>query len=203
MELWQIVDAVYGIYDNRMQLPASRVFRYISRVQQMAFNRDCRAFERTGSIQRTGSGGTSSTHPFPEDCRTIREVAENDVYVELFERRIISKVPRQSLSVVYYYRPPELTHQNTSDILDSTFRSGTEAQKAALFQPADNSRLVIPVEWRWPLLVQPASALSDNINYGDKTPQVALEPYFEEWWKAMDARRNDRKPVMSLGAFAW
>jgi hypothetical protein len=44
-------------------------------------------------------------------------------------------------------------------------------------------------------------AFCDTENYGDKTPQAVAEQFLREFWEAMDRRPNDRKVVVSMGAW--
>jgi len=50
MKLWQIVEQIYGSYGQRFQIPATRILRNVSAAQRIAFNRDCRAFEKLATL---------------------------------------------------------------------------------------------------------------------------------------------------------
>jgi hypothetical protein len=61
---------------------------------------------------------------------------------------------------IYYRRAPTIT--------------GTDS--------ANEANLLIPEEFHFTSLVQGVGALSDNLTYGDKTPEEVLEPYLQPFW---------------------
>jgi len=126
---------------------------------------------------------------FPSDCRAIKEVFADDIEVDAFARRITTSVSRDALQVSYYRQPETLTYESEDKYGFLTFSQSDEA------------KIIIPAEWRWQILVQPATALLDSTLYGDKSPQAYIESYFKEFWEAMNARRNDRKTLTSVGAW--
>jgi hypothetical protein len=69
------------------------------------------------------------------------------------------------------------------------------------FSPEDEAKVIVPDEWRCSVLAQPATALLEAGLYGDKMPQQMIENYMREFWEAMNARPNDRQPVLSAGAW--
>jgi len=106
MKLWQIVDQIHGAYGQRLQLPASRILRNVSEAQRIAFNRDCRAFEKIAElppllpalaaengfllVTETRNGELPAVllaealvsrekvcYTFPKDCRIIKRIFGN------------------------------------------------------------------------------------------------------------------------------
>jgi hypothetical protein len=199
MKLWQIVDAVHGAFGQRFQIPASRVLRLVSQAQRMAFGRDCRAFEKKAAIS-PADGGT--TYPFPPDCRAVKEIlSDGDFWVDDFVRDIAARSAAPPYLEIAYYRQPEDLTCEGAEYMDENFRNGTDAHKEALFSSADEAKVLVPLEWRWQVLSQLAMAFCDTENYGDKTPQAVAEQFLREFWEAMDRRPNDRKVVLSVGAW--
>jgi len=228
MKLWQIVDQIHGAYGQRFQIPASRILRNVSLAQKMAFCKDCRAFEKRqfmeavrlhyfitmedGSRILTEAAEILATeqvhrdiaqvYDFPSDCRRVKEVLnERDIWIDEFTREIVVyNINNESLDIVYYRQPEELTCEREDD-MNGIFRQGTRAEKEGLFTEEDEEKVILPEEWRWPIMVQLGTALCDTENYGDKTPQSVAEQYLREFWESMDTRRNDRKVTMSAGAW--
>ncbi len=107
MKLWQIVEQIHGGFGQRYQIPASRILLNVSTAQKMAFNRDCRAFEKIANlppllpalaaedgfilvpettnldspkIAITAEALTSRekvSYTFPKDCRIIKKIFGN------------------------------------------------------------------------------------------------------------------------------
>jgi len=126
---------------------------------------------------------------FPKNCRAIKEVFARAIEVDNFARRITSDVPRDTLNISYYIQPENLTYYSEDE-------NGT-----LTFAKEDEAKVIVPDEWRWTALVQPAIAMLDTTQYGDKSQQAYLETYFREFWAAMDSRRNDRETLSSVGAW--
>jgi len=201
MKLWQIVNQIYGGFGQRFQIPASRILRNVSIAQRIAFNKDCRAFEKRATLHPMV--GEETTYRFPADCRRIKETLNaSDVWIDDFAREITVLSPvSSSLDISYYRQPEELTCQGEAQ-MDGIFTDGgTSGEKAGLFTNADEAKVIVPEGWRWQVLVQLATALCDTENYGDKTPQSIAEQYLVEFWEYMDKRANDRKVVLSAGAW--
>jgi len=231
MKLWQIVDQIHGSFGQRFQIPASRVLENVSTAQKMAFNMDCRAFEKIASLPpllpalaaengfelATAENGAIMTaesllsrervsYRFPEDCRIIKRVFGN---------------PRSwNMSNVHvddFLR--EITVRNPADDaigvvyyrqppdLTCEGKARMDAvfreggEREGLFADGDEHKVILPPEWHWQVLVQLGTALCDTENYGDKTPQSVAGQYLNEFWAAMDKRPNDRKVVTSVGAW--
>jgi len=262
MKLWQIVDQIHGAFGQRFQIPASRILRNVSLAQKIAFNKDCRAFEKRTAIkpkslsssaeilttedwlmlttedgfalaietvsssaeilttedwlmlttedgfalaietQTYTSEQNANVYLFPYDCRIIIKVLNaSDVWIDDFLREItiFSPVPSDSLEIAYYRQPQDLTCQGED--IDGVFKSGINEYKESLFTEEDEAKVIVPDEWRWQVLVQLGIALCDTENYGDKTPQSVAEQYLNEFWAAMSKRPNDRKVIMSVGAW--
>jgi hypothetical protein len=181
MTLRSIVDELYGSFGSRYQAERPLFLRYVDIAQKAAFNRGCRAFVRTAELNEGGD--------FPEDAREIISVSYPSYEIDTFRRKVIFGVtPVYPVQVRYYIKPETLT--------------GTEAGGGAMeFSEEDEAKVIVPDEWRWQILAEPAIALMDSGLYGDKAPQQVLEGYFREWWQAMDARPPDRKPMDSAGAW--
>jgi len=200
MKLWQIVNQIYGAYGQRFQIPATRILRLVSMTQRIAFNRDCRAFEKRARLAPIV--GEETAYRFPADCRRIKAVLNvSDIWIDDFTREITVLSPVSSnLEVAYYRQPEELTCKGDAG-MDGIFKDGTSTEKAGLFTETDEAKVIVPDEWRWQVLVQLAAALCDTENYGDKTPQSIAEQYLAEFWEDMDKRPNDRKVITSVGAW--
>jgi hypothetical protein len=200
MKLWQIIDQIHGGFGQRFQMSASRILGNVSAAQKMAFNRDCRLFEKRAVIDSDSANSTK--YLFPDDCRQLKEIlTHGPFWVDAFGRTIqyTSHSPPDSIEITYYRRPRELTCFN-EESMDYTFRQGTSEGKAALFTDDDEAKLIMPIEWRWQVLGQLATAMCDAENYAEgKTPQIIAEQYLKEFWEAMDKRPNDRRTTNSVG----
>jgi hypothetical protein len=164
----------------------------------MAFNHDCQGFEKTAKLPQTD---LIFLYPFPDDCRRVKCVDTSVLYkVHDLQRKIFFQHDPGEPELSYYIQPPDLTY-NLNYNLDTVFTNGDANAKALCFEGHED-KVLVPDEWRWQVLAQPAIALCDTENYGDKTPQVALASYFREWWDAMDAWPQDREESgMCVGAW--
>jgi len=179
-----MVAEIDGSYGNRYQAAQKDILRFLDIAQKAAFCHDCRAFERTAPL----ISFENNWYEFPKDARQIISANFPEYEIDLFGRRIYFSRQIPNPEARYYLRPQTLT--------------GTELESGEMeFTEDDESKVIIPDEWRWQTLGQPAIAMLESGLYGDKTPQSYLESYFREFWEAMNARPNNRQPVVSLGAW--
>jgi hypothetical protein len=181
VKLLDMVNELYGSYGNQYEVEQPQILRYIDIAQKAAFNHDCKAFERMAILDNQVESDTPGMgyYDFPEDAREIISVhGFQSYYIDIMKRRINAPfMPTINGKALYYLRPETLKLFN------------------------DDDKVIVPDEWRWQVLVMPAAALCDTANYDEKTPQSAIENFFKEWWEAMNARPNDRQPVISAGAW--
>jgi|GEM_PF-6088075 len=266
MTLQEMVYAIDGTAGNRYQSSQMEILQKLDIAQKIAFNHDCRAFEKTAALPPTieeklniigtipetkaeveaaftnynpGIGGNNpilynwaiafagdassinvetalqtsdgflyravvvsqygrnwlrivpnpNLFKFPADCRIIKEVFARGIVIDPFTRTITSNVPRDALTISYYRQPETLTS------------SGVGTGGFLAFSDTDEAKVIIPNEWQWQVLIQPAIALLDSQLYGEKSPQAVVEGYLKEFWTAMNARRNDGRTLVSIGAF--
>jgi len=186
MTLHEMVEELEGSYGNRFQIGQADILRYLDIAQKAAFNRDCRAFVRAAPLMPAPDA--PFFYDFPADARQIISTDLPEYQIDMFSRKIHSRHSKPSPTVRYYLRPETLT--------------GTDIGTGELaFSAGDEAKVIVPDEWRWQVLAQPAMALCGTANYGDKSSEAMLAGFFTEWWRAMSDRPNDRQPIASAGAW--
>jgi len=195
LTLRYMVEELEGSYGNRFQASQKHILAALDQAQKTAFNHDCRAFERTAELEPDNE---NHHFIFPEDAREIISIENDprkyDYRIDTLRRRIIfshgTVFPWEHPPIARYYLRPE------------TLTFTEEGQNGTLiFTPEDEAKVIVPDEWRWAVLAQPAIAMLDTNLYGDKSPQAYLESYYKEFWEAMNARPSNRRPTESIGAW--
>jgi len=199
LTLQHIVEELEGSYGNRFQASQRHILSALDQAQKTAFNHDCRAFERTAELEPNHEG----YFMFPEDAREIISIensGRNRSYrIDTLRRRVLfsngTVFPSSFPPVArYYLRPETLTF--TEEIA-----AENSNDNVLIFTQEDEAKVIVPDEWRWAVLAQPAIAMLDTNLYGDQSPQAYLESYYREFWEAMNARPQNRKPDASIGAW--
>lgn len=168
MTLVQMIADIYRDHGNDFQVEPSDILRHISAVQEMAFARDCRAFEERAAVtwvEATGAG----PYAWPTSARSILAVEDVDgaplsATMQPIRRTLTLAVdPGQNFYTRYYIKP------------------------AALTADTDDAKVLIPSEWHYPVLVQGAVLLCEAASYGDKATVPDLGNVLGPFWESMDA----------------
>lgn len=171
MTLAQMISDIYMDHGNDFQVEPADILRHISAVQEMAFARDCAAFEERAAVtwvEATGAG----PYAWPAAARSIIAVEDVDgnplaASMQLIRRTLTLAVdPGQNFYVRYYIKPETLATNS------------------------DDTKVLVPSEWHYPVLVQGAVLLCEAASYGEKASVPDLGNVLAPFWDAMDSSMN-------------
>lgn len=182
MTLVQMISDIYAGYGTRFQVDVATILRYISIVQQCAFAKDLEAFQETATL--TISPLTpKGPYAFPSTARVVMRVETSDglvvpcTFQHMRRTATLLSEPSADLVWCYYLKPEELTADT------------------------DDSKVLVPSEWHYPVLVEGAIMLCDSASYGDKAPQIVLEPILAPLWAALSSLKVSERTDISEGAW--
>jgi hypothetical protein len=201
MTLTEIVDLCEKEYGNRFQVKRADVIKLLDQIQKIAFNRDLAAFLVWNSYVTGIIAGTKGPYAFPTvpPVRKLLGVTKVSDRQYFGDRMGTDEAYDYGLLLNYFDERKEYMPGRV-DIFARTFTFIEEPETAAntyrwiYFRRAptitgtdstNEANLLIPEEFHFTSLVQGVGALSDNLTYGDKTPEEVLEPYLQPFWTSV------------------